>query len=193
MKAFRGAPALVLTAAMIAGLGLPIVGQQPAVRADDAAAIAQFETAVSNYMALRERLRNEIPGPVAESTAAQLTRASDMLAAAIQRSRSNARVGAIFVAPAAVVVKRRVTELVGHDGTVLTGIDDDPVTVTAPAIHLRFPAASQMATMPPSLLAVLPSLPTGLEYRIIGDYLILRDVDAALILDYIPAAVPRKR
>ncbi len=49
-----------------------------------------------------------------------------------------------------------------------------------------------MATMPPSLLAALPELPKELEYRIVGNYLVLRDVDAALILDYIPAAVPRK-
>ena len=48
-----------------------------------------------------------------------------------------------------------------------------------------------MATMPPSLLAALPQLPKELEYRIIGKYLVLRDVDAALILDFIPAAVPR--
>jgi len=51
--------------------------------------------------------------------------------------------------------------------------------------------SAQMATMPPSLLKVLPPLPKELEYRILGRYLIVRDVDASLILDYIPAAVPR--
>ena len=50
-----------------------------------------------------------------------------------------------------------------------------------------------MATMPPSLLAVLPTLPKELEYRIIGKYLILRDVDAALILDVIPDAVTARQ
>ena len=58
---------------------------------------------------------------------------------------------------------------------------------------MRFPAAAPMATMPPSLLAVLPPLPKELEYRIIGNFLILRDVEAALILDVIPAAVPRQQ
>ncbi len=48
-----------------------------------------------------------------------------------------------------------------------------------------------MATMPPSLLAVLPRLPKELEYRIIGRFLVLRDVDAALIVDYIPDLIPR--
>ena len=92
------------------------------------------------------------------------------------------------------VVKRRVDEVVQRDnlGPVLANIDDEEVTVKTPSVHLRFPAASQMATMPPSLLAALPQLPKELEYRIVGNYLVLRDVDAALILDYIPAAVPRK-
>ena len=33
-------------------------------------------------------------------------------------------------------------------------------------------------------------LPADLEYRLVGRYLILRDVDAALILDYLAQAVP---
>jgi hypothetical protein len=36
-------------------------------------------------------------------------------------------------------------------------------------------------------------LPGELEYRIVGDNLVLRDVKAALILDYIAGAVPRKQ
>lgn len=189
MRLIRSAAALLMVMASAAGAA----AQKDTVTADETAAMAQFDAAVSSYMALRQKLRDEISGPIPGSTALQLNRASDALAAAIQRARSDARVGSIFVDPAAVVVKRRVSDLVRVDhGAVLDGIDDPPVTVKAPAIHLRFPAASQLATMPPSLLAVLPQLPKELEYRIIGDYLVLRDVDAGLILDYIPAAVPRK-
>jgi hypothetical protein len=48
-----------------------------------------------------------------------------------------------------------------------------------------------MATMPPGLLKVLPALPKELEYRIIGRDLVLRDVDASLIIDYVPNVIPR--
>ena len=169
----------------------PLQGPSPA---DEVAAMAQFEAAIAKYMALRKRLRNEITGPVPNSTAPDLVRASDALAAAIQRARTGVREGNIFVVPVTVVVKRRVDDVVRRDnlGPMLADIDDEAPTVRAPSIHLRFPAASQMATMPPSLLAALPQLPKELEYRIVGNYLVLRDVDAALILDYIPAAVPRK-
>lgn len=168
--------------------------QKAAAPADDAAAVAQFEAAIAKYMAVRERLRGEISGPVANSSPTELNRASDALAAAIQRARRGAKVGTIFAVPIASVVKRRVTDVIRRDnlGPLLAEIDDDEPAIKFPAIHLRFPGPAQMATMPPSLLDALPPLPKQLEYRIVGDYLILRDIDAALILDYIPAAVPRK-
>jgi len=178
-----------------AGVEASGTGQQKgAVAADDGAAVAQFESAITSYMALRHRLRDEITGPVPNSTAQELNQASDSLAAAIQRARAGAKAGTIFMVPVAVVIKHRVDEVVRRDnlGPVLANIDDEDAAVKTPTVHLRFPAAAQMATMPPSLLAALPELPKELEYRIVGNYLVLRDVDAALIIDYIPAAVPRK-
>ncbi len=159
----------------------------------DAAAIGQFDAAIAKYLALRRRLLEEVPGPVAESSAPKLTQASDALAAAIQRSRPKAQPGDLFVAPVTSVIKRRVVDAVQREnlGPVLAGIDDEQPGPARPSIHMRFPAASPMATMPPSLLAVLPTLPKELEYRIIGNFLILRDVEAALILDILPGAVPR--
>jgi hypothetical protein len=73
----------------------------------------------------------------------------------------------------------------------LAKIDDDGPAPGAVKVYLRFPSSTQLATMPPALLAVLPPLPKELEYRIIGTALVLRDFDAALIIDYIPAAIPR--
>ena len=187
------AVAALISGPILLGAAAP-GGQKVAVPASEATAVAQFEAAIAKYMALRQRLLSEISGPVPNSSPAELTRASDALAAAIQRARRGARVGTIFAVPIASVVKRRVTDVIRRDnlGPLLEEIDDDSPSIKFPAIHLRFPGASQMATMPPSLLDALPPLPKQLEYRIVGDYLILRDVDAALILDYIPAAVPRK-
>jgi hypothetical protein len=159
----------------------------------EAAAIKQFDAAIASYLAMRQRLMEEVPGPAAGSSSAQLNQASDSLAAAIQRSRPKARPGDLFQAPVTDVIKRRVIDTVRRDNlaAALASIDDEERGPAKPAIHMRFPAASPMATMPPSLLAVLPRLPASLEYRIIGDVLVLRDVEAALILDLIPTAIPR--
>lgn len=184
----------VLLCAGITPLGPAPLGAQD-VRAvpPEAAAIQQFETAIADYMAMRRRLTNETPSPVPNSSSVELNNASDALAAAIQRLRKNASVGDLFVTPVTPVFKRRVDDAVRAASLreALAGIDDEEPTVRAPKIHLRFPAAEPMATMPPSLLAVLPSLPKELEYRIIGRFLVLRDVDAALIIDYIPDLIPR--
>jgi len=165
--------------------------QKPAAPAE-ATAIEQFESAIANYLALRNKLRAEVRGPVANSTAAQLTNASDALAGGIERARKGAQVGAIFGAPIAALIKRRIAEAVRgeHLASTLARIDDDGKSST-PRVHRRLPVSEQMATMPPSLLKVLPTLPEELEYRIVGTFLVIRDVDASLILDYIPDAVPR--
>ena len=169
-------------------------GQQGAAGASaEASAIKQFDEAIAKYMALRRGLRSEVRGPVKDSSSSQVTDASDALAGAIQRARQDAQVGAIFSEPVAAVIKRRIADAVRTEKleAVLAGIDDEGKTGPAPKVHLRLPVSAQMAMMPPSLLKVLPPLPKALEYRILGNDLVLRDVDASLILDYVPAAVPR--
>ena len=165
---------------------------QPGAPADTAA-IKQFEIAIAKYMAMRHKLETEVRGPVKNSSSSQLTDASDALAGGIQRTRRGAKVGSIFSEPVASVIKRRIADAVRTENLVaaLANIDDEGTSGPSPKVHLRLPVTAQMATMPPALLNVLPPLPKELEYRILGRYLIIRDVDASLILDYIPAAVPR--
>jgi hypothetical protein len=43
--------------------------------------------------------------------------------------------------------------------------------------------------MPPSVLAVLPRLPEGLEYHFVGRHLFLYDSEAALIVDIMRNAI----
>jgi hypothetical protein len=45
--------------------------------------------------------------------------------------------------------------------------------------------------MPPQVLAALPRLPEDLEYRFIGSRLILLDVHAQIVVDFIEDALPR--
>lgn len=156
-------------------------------------ALQQFDQAIADYMALRNRLRGEISGPVKDSTSSQVTNASDALAAGIQRARAKARVGTIFSPAITVVIKKQIADAIRTENLapVLADIDDEKAVNLKPTVHLRLPVSAQMATMPASLLKVLPILPKELEYRILGPDLVIRDVDASLILDYIPNAVAR--
>ena len=169
-------------------------GSASAQATDEGPALSRFEAAVAQYVAMRERLITEkLTGPTANSTAAQLNQASDALAAAIQRARAGAKPGDVFQPVVSEMFKRRVVNVVRqlNLGPELAAIDDEGPSPVTPALHLRFPGSAPMATMPPALLAALPPLPKALEYRIVRGYLVLRDVDAGLIVDFIPAAVPR--
>ena len=161
----------------------------------DQAAFRAFNDAVARYMALQEKIRTEVTGLTPNSTAKQLTDASDRLAAAIRRARPRAAQGDFFDKEATRVIRQRISDELSSPASTVTieSIDDESPQLTRPAIHLRFPEASELATMPPSILKLLPPLPNGLEYRIMGEYLVLRDVGGALILDFIPGAVPRKK
>jgi hypothetical protein len=56
-------------------------------------------------------------------------------------------------------------------------------------VNSRYPDSSPLPTVPPNLLVRLPQLPEELEYRIVKKDLILRDVNANLIVDFIPNAI----
>jgi hypothetical protein len=192
MKTFTAAVCAVMTLLHAAELDASR-SRQAAAGVPEEEAIARFHIALGGYLALRRNLLTEISGPVPNSSSVQLTDASDALAAAIQRARRSAAVGDLFLPAVAAVVKRRVDSAIRREnlGPVLATIDDEEPRLREPKLHLRFPGAAQMATMPGALIAALPILPKELEYRIVGRYLVLRDVEAALIIDYVADVIPR--
>jgi len=57
-------------------------------------------------------------------------------------------------------------------------------------VNQSYPERVALQSTPPTLLLNLPELPNGLEYRILGRELVLRDSDANIIVDYVPNALP---
>ena len=80
----------------------------------------------------------------------------------------------------------------GPDGMAVrqTIMEDNPGKVKL-QVNGRYPDGVPLTTMPPSVLAQLPRLPDDLEYRFIGDRLILLDVHAQLVVDFMDAAIPK--
>ena len=115
---------------------------------------------------MKGRLRQEVPQLKPNSEAREISTASDALARAVMSARPKARQGDFFDKQSSQVITRRLREAIkaNHLEAALAAIDDEPPRVVTPRVHLRFPDAAQMATMPPSLLRVLPPLPEGLEY-----------------------------
>jgi hypothetical protein len=65
----------------------------------------------------------------------------------------------------------------------------EPVTIPLD-VNQAYPSSVPLQSTPASLLLNLPHLPKGLDYRIVGRRLVLRDVNANLIIDIIPDALP---
>jgi hypothetical protein len=147
---------------------------------------------VADYLAMRAKALQEVGKLEPNATAAEISTASDALARAVQRARPQRPQGTFFDPAAADAIRGRLRDLLVRLPKVLEGIDDEDPRPRTPAVYARFPAASPMATMPPSLLAVLPAVPPELEYRLVGEDLILRDVDAGLVLDVLTKAARRR-
>jgi hypothetical protein len=56
-------------------------------------------------------------------------------------------------------------------------------------VNAPYPSVPLQST-PPSLLLNLPPLPSEVDYRLVGRALVLRDVQANLIVDFVPNAIP---
>ena len=55
-----------------------------------------------------------------------------------------------------------------------------------------YPDSVPLSTMPPKVLEALPRLPSLLEFRFVGERLILFDSDVRLVLDWVDAALPKR-
>jgi len=157
--------------------------------------LKQFIAAVENYVMLQRSLRKEVGDLLPKSDAAAITEASDLLAVAIQRARPSARQGDFFTPVVREAMQRRVREALAHvNFAAITGLDDpeERSSIRLMRTYARFPEEGPLATMPPSVLVVLPALPEELEYRFVGKDLILRDRLARLVLDYMTIVVPAR-
>jgi hypothetical protein len=157
-------------------------------------ALAQFNAAVEKYVALQRSLRAEVPDLQPNSDPKLIAEASDLLAIAIQRARPRARQGDFFNPGIRPSLQARVTQgLRNVDYLALIGANDPEERSSLRFIrtYSRFPGNGPMATMPASVLEALPALPDELEYRFVGNNLILRDRHARLILDYVRITPPK--
>jgi len=107
-------------------------------------------------------------------------------------ARAGAKQGEIFTPEIAQYVRRQIgSRLEGRDGDRIRASlrHAEPVSITL-QINQSYPENIPLQSTPPSLLLSLPELPAGLEYRLVGRELVLRDVDANIVVDYVTNALP---
>jgi hypothetical protein len=159
----------------------------------DAAAMAEFKMRVDEYADLHRRLAKGHARHEETADPAKIAEATDSLAARIMAARANAKHGDLFTPTVRPAFRRLLAPpLKGEDGRDVKAIlrDDAPAPGTVPfKVNAPYPDDQPRPTVPAKLLLTLPTLPEPLEYRIVGQHLLLIDTDADLIVDYILNAI----
>lgn len=159
----------------------------------DAAILQDFQRRIDAYMDLRGDADNGAPKMKETSDPAKIKIAQDTLRTRVQTARASAKQGDVFTPEVQKLFRRLMyPELKGADGveTKKAINDDAPAPASIPfKVNAAYPEKQPLPTVPPDLLARLPKLPEQLEYRIVGKHMILRDIDANIIVDYMLNAI----
>ncbi|HEY2386068.1 MAG TPA: hypothetical protein VGK30_03835 [Candidatus Binatia bacterium] len=154
-------------------------------------AAPDFIVHTAEYVALHRRVAARLPAARSTDDAARITERRKALAAGIRAERSEARQGSVFTPQ----METRLRHTVRADLQSRAPDDRAAVGREVPRVPFKvndpYPEREPQATVPPTLLASLPRLPNELEYRFCDRHLILLDVDANLIVDYIPDVLPQ--
>lgn len=155
----------------------------------NAAVMADFKARVEKYADLHKDLAKGSAAQKANTTAEQINAQRTALAAKIQSARAGARQGDIFSPEMRPVFRRLLApELKGEDGRDARAIlrDDAPAPGSVVfKVNAKYPEDQPKPSMPANLLLNLPPLPEPLEYRVVGQHLLLLDTAADVIVDYI--------
>ncbi|MEX1128362.1 MAG: hypothetical protein WEB50_07350 [Vicinamibacterales bacterium] len=158
----------------------------------DSQGLAEFNQRVTAYAELHKKLEATLPGMPKETTPEIIDTHQRALEQLVRGARKDARPGDLLT-PATQKVFRQLLARVfqGQQGRELKGmiLDENPGNIGL-AVNARYPDTIPMSTVPPQVLSAFPKLPAELEYRFIGDRLILLDKHAHTIADYMTKVFP---
>jgi hypothetical protein len=186
-----------MTMLVVGVLFAPFGGRLAAITQDESdqrlvAAFAVFEDRIDEYATLRQRLEARLLFVPSEDPCTFVANRAQ-LAAAIKAARPAAFQGELFTPAAGTAIRQLIADaLTGRDVEALLRdlfAEHAIVEPFHPRIYEPYPEWGTHE-MPIVLLQHLPPLPEGVEYRLIGHDLVLWDIDADLIIDVLPDAVP---
>jgi len=154
-------------------------------------ALSVFHERVESYAALHRRLAPSPPAMTStEPISKLLTR--HYLAAAVRGARRYAQQGEIFTPEIATLFRWMLADAIGElDGesfvTALNGGEPAPRGMH-PTVNEPY-SMMPLYRVPQNMRLALPSIPAELDYRIAGHDLVLWDIYAGIVVDFVPDAV----
>jgi hypothetical protein len=154
-----------------------------------------FQSHIQAYVSLHKKAAGSVPAaPRNVTDPTIIAQHEQKLAQAIRAQRTNAKRGEIFTPDVEKMITAIIkTKLDGNARSTILG-DGNPKSPESAvpvnlAVNATYPPSAPVSTMPPSLLMALPTLPPEVEFRFVGHSLILRDVKANMIVDFMQNAI----
>jgi hypothetical protein len=167
-----------------------------------APALEPFRSALQAYVDQTQPYRKaaaqaaeEVPGKGTASAGAEAsvrTRQNVLAEALKTKLRPNAKQGQLFLDGAVTAIRREVSDAFNgprHD-LLMDALAEQNDTGRAEPQPVKINEHVGAPRVPPLLVEMLPPLPKQLEYSFAGRTLIVRDVDADVVVDYLPETLP---
>jgi hypothetical protein len=156
--------------------------------------VAAFVSATHDYAQLHRKLEGQIGSIDINSSVESINRTMAQLAAELREHRSGATQGDLFTPALAHELRLRIDDALRSNGFTTADVRDAGRAEAFDYSKIRlyvndtFPWALAVA-MFPCVIEMLPPLPPELQYRIVGDDLLLIDVHASIIVDLLPSVL----
>jgi len=155
--------------------------------------LKDFDLRVAAYVKLHKSVRSKIHGLKPTKTPKEIEHYEHSMAHGIREARRGSHQGNIFTPE--ISAQFRLLIGLAMRGPEAARIQEslkqaEPVQSRPIRANDSYPPGIPLQSTPPSLLLNLPKLPPELEYRLVGRSLILRDIEANLIVDFIVNALP---
>jgi hypothetical protein len=171
-----------------------VVSAQTPERVDrDSLIVKDFDRRIADYVKLHKVVQSEIHRLKPTNSSEAIEHHEHHFAHRLREARSSARQGNIFTPEIAAEFRRLVGIAMQGPGAVRIRESLQraaPVHTHTISVNRAYPDGLPLESTPPSLLLNLPPLPPEVEYRVVAHDLILRDIDANLVVDVIPNAIP---
>lgn len=161
-----------------------------AQRKHDPPVVGDFEQRVQQYLDTHKQTHVAVKP---SDSAAKIDQEKQQARQKIREARPEAKQGDIFTPAISTYFREQLAlTLQGPDGSkVRSSLSHaEPLPNLNLKVNSRYPKDLPLQSTPPTLLANLPYLPGELEYRIVGQTLVLYDVSSGLIADLLPNAIP---
>ena len=176
----------------------PLAGQGTAPnsqeKADDAKGFKEFSNRVQGYLKLQRTVEAGLPTLKSTDLPEMITAHQQALARKIREARPHAEAGDIFTPAAREAFRHACLAALGGPRSAMSLAYLQKPGGPNPDMHLAvnsvYSDTEPTTPFPPELLAVFPTLPAEIAYRIVGRTLIVVDVKSRLIVDVARLILP---